>query len=229
MTLNPVAVQGATAASEIAEAIRDFNRYGKIDVMIVGRGGGSMEDLWAFNEVAVARAIHASKIPVVSAVGHEIDFTIADFAADLRAPTPSAAAELVVKDRFALLDIVHNYWYTMHQDLLAMLSNRKENIRHLLRSYSFNKPFDLLRQFSQRVDELDRGVSASISHRLTILKAMSQSLRHRVLALDPEQVLHRGYAIVYKDNKIVSSSKQLRAPDNVDIKFHDGTVPSKVL
>ena len=113
VVLAPVRVQGAGAAEEIADAIKYLNQYGGIDVLIVGRGGGSLEDLWAFNEEVVARAIYASKIPIISAVGHEIDFSIADFVADLRAPTPSAAAELVVRDRTELLEDIGNLCYTM--------------------------------------------------------------------------------------------------------------------
>jgi len=114
LVLVPVRVQGAGAAEEIARAVRDLNACGTVDVIIVARGGGSLEDLWAFNEEVVARSIVSSRIPVVSAVGHEVDFTIADFVADLRAPTPSAAAEIVVKDRTAVLEILRDFVYTMH-------------------------------------------------------------------------------------------------------------------
>jgi exodeoxyribonuclease VII large subunit len=226
--LKPVKVQGTGAAEEVANAIDDFNAYGDVDVLIVGRGGGSLEDLWAFNEEVVARAIYRSRIPVVSAVGHEVDFTIADFVADLRAPTPSAAAELVVRDRVALLDIVRENWYTLHDRMLEMLRYRKENISHLLKSYSFNKPLDLLRQFSQRVDELERGMAAGIGHRFAMIKAAGESLHRRIQALHPDLVLKRGYAIVYKDEKIVGSCKILDPRDVIDVKFHDGIVRSTV-
>jgi exodeoxyribonuclease VII large subunit len=228
LILKPVRVQGPGAAEEIADAIYEFNDYGRVDVLIVGRGGGSLEDLWAFNEEIVARAIYASKIPVVSAVGHEIDFTIADFVADLRAPTPSAAAELVVRDRAVLLDKVRDSWYTIQESMLQMLSFHKGNIRHLIRSYSFNKPVDLLRQFSQRLDEIDRGMAASIAHRFALVQSNTNALHHRLVALDPQLTLKRGYTIVHKDQKIIDSSTVLHAEDVIDIKFHDGEVRSTV-
>lgn len=227
--LRPTIVQGGAAADDIVRAIEELNQVGRINVMIIGRGGGSIEDLWPFNEERVARAIFNSKIPIVTAIGHEIDFTIADFVSDLRAPTPSAAAELVVRDRRSVLANVRDYWYTIHETVTAMLNGSKEHVRHLLRSYSFNRPIDLLRQYSQRVDELDRGLSSAISHRLALLKAMSQDLHHRITALDPELVLRRGYAIVYKGDEIVGTANRLHSNDEIDIKFRDGTVPSKVI
>jgi exodeoxyribonuclease VII large subunit len=226
--LMPVRVQGAGAGIEIAEAIKDFNRYGAVDVLIVCRGGGSIEDLWAFNEEVVARAIYHSRIPVISAVGHEIDFTIADFVADLRAPTPSAAAELVVPDRKAVLDTLRNYWYTMHENVQDVVNSRKERIRNLLQSYSFNRPLDLLRQYSQRVDELERSMTSAMTHRFSILKARSESLRHQLVALDPTLVLRRGYAIVRKEGRVVSSRHALKSADEISITFHDGSVSSRV-
>lgn len=226
--LNPVRVQGAGAAEEVSRAIADFNSYAAVDVIIVARGGGSLEDLWAFNEEVVARAIHHSRIPVVSAIGHETDFTIADFVADLRAPTPSAAAELVVRDRNSLIDIVREYWYTMHESMLNMVTQRRDVILHLLRSYSFNTPIDLHRRFSQRVDELQRGMAISMGHRFAMVKSTTESLHHRVGALDPEMVLRRGYAMVYKNHSIVSSSKDVHGEDDLEVKFHDGLVRTTV-
>jgi exodeoxyribonuclease VII large subunit len=224
----PVKVQGMGAAEEIAQAIRDLNDLGTVDVMIVGRGGGSMEDLWAFNEEIVARAIAGSRVPVVSAVGHEIDFTIADFVADLRAPTPSAAAELVVQDSRAVLDLLRNNWYTMQNCLADQLNRHRTSITHLLNSYSFNRPIDLLHQCSQRFDELARSLSLSGSHKLAMTSARAQSLHQRLTALDPQLALKRGYAIIYKEGSIVMSKVQVQAEDQVEIRFHDGTVRSTI-
>lgn len=224
----PVQVQGVGAAEEIAAAIGEMNRYGEVDVMIVGRGGGSLEDLWAFNEEVVARAIFASKIPVVSAVGHEVDFTIADFVADMRAPTPSAAAEMVVPDRIDLLDNLRNIYYTMTQSLESSTANLRERIRSLLSSYSFNRPRDLVLQYSQRVDELDRSLTLSASHIFERTHHQHLSLHQRLESLSPGSVLKRGYAIVRKETKPVSSAKSLKPGDHATIEFHDGTVPTKV-
>lgn len=222
LILNPVKVQGAGAAEEIAEAIRDFNIYGKIDVMIIGRGGGSLEDLWAFNEEIVARAIYDSDIPVVSAVGHEIDFTIADFVADLRAPTPSAAAELVVPNRAELVEIVRTFHYNCKLLISEKITSERENIISLLQSYSFNTPFDLLRQYSQRVDELQRTLRQNLKSKVELMNQQVVSFSKRIASLNPDTVLSRGYAMVYRDDEIISNAPRLHPDDKVRLKFRDG-------
>jgi exodeoxyribonuclease VII large subunit len=227
VVLRPTLVQGSGAADDITEAIADLNAVGEIDVILLARGGGSIEDLWAFNEERVARAIFASQTPIVSAVGHEIDFTIADFVSDLRAPTPSAAAELVVRDREAIVANVRDYWYTIHETTVTMLKHHKERVRNLLHTYSFNKPIDLLRKLSQRVDELDRELSTTLSHQFALLQFSATALHRRVLALNPELALRRGYAIVYKGGGVVDSAGKLDRGDEIDIKFRDGTIPAK--
>ncbi|MEJ2055013.1 MAG: exodeoxyribonuclease VII large subunit, partial [Calditrichaceae bacterium] len=153
LILRSAKVQGEGAAQDIADAIREFNEDGKADVLIVGRGGGSLEDLWAFNEEIVARAIHNSEIPVISAVGHEIDFTIADFVADLRAPTPSAAAELSVPDSAELqanILFVHKRLKSLVQSKIDI---QRDKITNIYRSYGFKRPLDTLRQYSLQVDD----------------------------------------------------------------------------
>lgn len=227
--LHPVRVQGAGAAEEIARAIRTFNDSCRVDVIIVGRGGGSLEDLWPFNEEIVARAIRASRIPLVTAVGHEIDFTIADLAADVRAATPSAAAELVVKEQSAVLENLNDYWYTMTEHVQAELGRHRETIRHIHRSYSFHRPFDLLRQSSQRLDDLERGLGGIMRHNIALLMASSDALRQRVATLDPMSPLRRGYALVRKENRLVTSGKVLRKDDVIDITFRDSVVRSTVV
>jgi exodeoxyribonuclease VII large subunit len=221
-------VQGVGAAEEIADAIKHMNQYGGIDVMIVGRGGGSLEDLWAFNEEVVARAIYASKIPIISAVGHEIDFSIADFVADLRAPTPSAAAELVVRDRSELLEDIGNLCYTMRGAFDNQVSALREQTTSLITSYSFNRPKDLVREFSQRIDELERSLGISFAHAAQIVHQKYNSLQRQLQALNPGGVLKRGYAIVRKEGRIVPSADLLGYGDEADIQFHNGTVGVKV-
>jgi exodeoxyribonuclease VII large subunit len=228
LILSPVRVQGAGAAEEIASTIRQFNEYGQVDLLIVGRGGGSLEDLWAFNEEIVARAIYASRIPVVSAVGHEVDFTIADFVADVRAPTPSAAAEIVVPDRDVLLETLRRNWYRMHDEVGQIVRGHREQVQHIVQSYAFNRPVDLLRQFNQRVDELDRAMASSASHLFALLKARCTSLGQRMSALDPQLTLKRGYVLVSKDGVTVSSAARLQTNDAIALRFHDGTVQSTV-
>ena len=228
LILTPVRVQGYGAAAEIAQAIRDLNAYAEVDVIIVGRGGGSLEDLWAFNEEVVARAIYESAIPIISAVGHEVDFSISDFVADLRAPTPSAAAELVVRNRLELLDIIRNFCYTMTQHLQNFIESGRQRIQHLVESYSFNQPRDLVRQYGQRVDEVDRRLGQLLTHRFELLRRKVEGLQKRIESVNPDQVVRRGYVIVYRDGELISSVKRLRLNDVVKMKFRDGVAKSRV-
>lgn len=226
--LYPVRVQGAGAAEEIAQAIKDFNEYGDVDVLIVARGGGSLEDLWAFNEESVARAIFSSAIPVVSAVGHEIDFTIADFVADLRAPTPSAAAELVVRNQSEVVDNVRNFCYSAKEILENTIASHRNIIKHRLESYAFNRPIDLVRQYSRRIDELDRTLARTVAHRIALMQKHVASLDQRMRSLNPIAVLKRGFAIVHRDGEFIGSAGKLNADDLVTITFHDGSVPARI-
>lgn len=228
VVLCPVKVQGAGAAEEIADAIRNCNSFGQIDVLIVGRGGGSLEDLWAFNEEVVARAIFGSRIPVISAVGHEVDFTIADFVADLRAPTPSVAAELVVPNTSDLVEIIRNFHYTCNQRVRENITSLRENIVSLCRSYAFNRPFDRLRQQSQRFDELQRLLGRAAQQQVTLSHQRIASLHGRLAALNPDAVIGRGYAVVFKNSVLVTRAQELAQGDSVEIKFHDGRRPAVI-
>jgi exodeoxyribonuclease VII large subunit len=228
LILCPVAVQGVGAAEEIAEGIRMFNRYGKIDVLIVGRGGGSMEDLWAFNEEIVARAIYDSNIPVISAVGHEVDFTIADFVADLRAPTPSAAAELAVPYRSELLDSLRNISYTLNRQVTAIISSSKEHIGNMIASYTFGKPRDMLHTAFQRLDDSERNLTIRSGHLFELTRQKFSTLQYRLLALDHKAALRRGFAIVRKNGLAVQSAAALKKGDDVNIGFHDGEIDARI-
>jgi exodeoxyribonuclease VII large subunit len=228
VVLIPVRVQGVGAAEDIAGGIREMNAYGKVDVMIVGRGGGSLEDLWAFNEEVVARAIYGSRIPVVSAVGHEIDFTIADFVADLRAPTPSVAAELVVPDRTELLEVIRNYEYTMRQSLQLMMRSAGERVAGLISSYAFNRPKDMVREFVQRVDEHQRTIALHVEHARQQSWQKIDSLKKSLAALSPQGSLKRGYVIVRRQGVIVTRAHELARDDEASLQFHDGHVKTKV-
>lgn len=228
LILAPVRVQGMGAAEEIAGAIAMMNEFRKVDVMIVGRGGGSLEDLWPFNEEIVARAIAASQIPVVSAVGHEVDFSISDFVADLRAATPSAAAEIVVPDRRTILETLQNYSYTINDGVQALINDLREHITQLIGSYVFNRPVDVLREYSQRHDELERRLHTTFSNAFRMTRHRAETLVRRVEALNPELVLKRGYVIVYKADAIVASRAKVFHDDSLTIQFHDGKVRSRV-
>ncbi|MGA9116332.1 MAG: exodeoxyribonuclease VII large subunit [Bacteroidota bacterium] len=226
--LRPVRVQGEGAAGEIAQAVADFNSWGRVDVIVLARGGGSLEDLRAFNEEVVARAIAASRIPVVSAVGHETDYTIADFAADARAPTPSAAAEMVAPGRARVLETLGRIGYTMRSAVSVLLETHKSRVRYLLGSYAFNRPLDRFRQAGQRMDELDRSLRLAVSHRFSLSGQYLEALRGRVASLSPERTLRRGFAIVRKGGTAVSSAAVLDSGDKVEMEFQDGLKSSVI-
>ena len=228
--LKPVKVQGEGAASEIAAAIDEFNEFGKVDVLIIGRGGGSLEDLWAFNEEVVARAIFRSKIPVISAVGHEIDFSISDFVADLRAPTPSAAAELTVPDRTELLNRILQYRKTIFEISTSFIQYQRDRLKSLVGSYSFLKTPDLVRQYQQRLDELIHTMQMTLDHRFNLQSQKLMSLVHRIQALAPESVLKRGYSICYRaeDNKIIRESNLLQVNDKIKVQFYKGKIVGRI-
>jgi exodeoxyribonuclease VII large subunit len=227
--LRPTKVQGAGAAADIADAIRECNVLGGIDVLIVGRGGGSLEDLWAFNEEPVARAIAASRVPVISAVGHEVDFTIADFVADHRAPTPTAAASMAVKDREELLETVREHFSALRDSVEGRIADHRRTIANLLRSYAFNRPIDAVRQASQRFDEAVRSLKTQVDHRFALTRAAATALQQRMTSLDPRLVLKRGYAMVSRDGNYISARADLRVDDLIDCEFRDGTVRSRIL
>ena len=224
ITVYPARVQGEGAAFEIAAGINYFNRNTDADVLIVGRGGGSFEDLFAFNEEIVARAVFESRIPVVSAVGHETDYSLCDMAADLRAPTPSAAAELVVRDKAAAIEYIEDYKRHLYE-MLKSTADGKENRLELVLSRVISYPLGLkLEQTEQRitsaVNVMRLNLKSSIDRRQLMLEKLCGSLDD----LDPRQILKRGYAIVYDENqKVVTSSKD-KAKD-MEIEFSDGRVP----
>ncbi len=178
--LNPVKVQGQGAALEIAQAIQDFNTSKLVDVIIVGRGGGSIEDLWAFNEEIVAEAIYASSIPIISAVGHETDFTIADFVADVRAPTPSAAAEIAVAEKENVLKFLHQTRQTLHQRIQEKIRQGRSHLEALKKHPLLASPHTLLSQNIQRLDsmrnDLDASIQRLIQERNTTLRFYAQKL-----------------------------------------------------
>jgi len=194
IVLNPVAVHGDRAAGEIARAIEEFNEIGGFDVLIVGRGGGSLEDLWPFNEEIVARAIVASRIPVVSAVGHESDYTIADFVADVRTATPSAAAELVARDRDHLLGQATSLWERAVQAARADLRDRRARVDAERRGLL--DPTALVARAMQRCDDLDMRLRLAQTNRLGAARAASEALRQEVMLRSPVQRIQRGLTLL---------------------------------
>jgi exodeoxyribonuclease VII large subunit len=226
--LRPVRVQGEDAAAEIAAAIDDLNRQGEADVLIVGRGGGSLEDLWAFNEERVARAIYGSRIPVISAVGHEVDFTIADFVADLRAPTPSAAAELVVKSRLELERHLDHLLLRLAGQLRSRLDVWKERVAGLHRR--LRSPQQELVRWRQRETDLMQRLLLAMTALRRDRQGRVVSLAGRLEALSPLRTLERGYAIVLadKDGRVVVAGDQLEPGDRLRLRFARGNARVRV-
>ncbi|MDP6432904.1 MAG: exodeoxyribonuclease VII large subunit [Candidatus Scalindua sp.] len=229
--LYPVKVQGEGAAQEIAEAITELNALTDIDVIIAGRGGGSLEDLWAFNEEVVARSIYNSRIPVISAVGHEIDITIADLVADKRALTPSEAGELVVPRKDLLLDMLEKLNTRLLQSLTGKLRLSKERLVRVANSYVMRQPFDRLRRWQQRLDEFAQRLNINITHALNTEREKLSGIAGKLESLSPLNVLKRGYTITTRleDNKSLREAKGLNKGDKIKTNFSKGSVISTTL
>ncbi len=227
--LFPVPVQGPGAAEEIARGIKLMNEKNLADVLIVGRGGGSLEDLWPFNEEIVARAIYNSKIPIISAVGHETDFCIADFVADLRAPTPSAAAELANPDIFELKDKINVFKQRSRLALKKKIEVMNLRYEKVMASHVFKDPFKKINEYSVELDKFVRSLEISIKNKHSEQKSKFAEKVAKLDTLSPLKTLSRGYSITEKQGKIVASKKDLKKDDEVEIKFFDGTKQAKII
>ncbi|MBQ9679905.1 MAG: exodeoxyribonuclease VII large subunit [Ruminococcus sp.] len=228
LVLAPVMVQGDDAAPQMIRALKMFSDHQAADVIIIGRGGGSMEDLWAFNDEGLARAIYACDIPVISAVGHETDTTLCDFVSDLRAPTPSAAAELAVPNRADLLDNVHTLYrkgLTVLNTQLSMSANDTEKIASLVAAHS---PLDELEKDIELVDSYAVRAEKSANSSYVQCESSAKELFARVETLNPVAVLNRGFAYITKDDHNISSVKDVRKDDLLDIRLKDGTITAQV-
>jgi len=227
--LSPTLVQGEEAPAQIVAALELLHRYGQVDLIILARGGGSFEELMAFNDERVVRAVAASPTPVICGVGHEVDYTLAGMAADLRAPTPSAAAELAVPDRQELLHRIRSYRGKLHQ----ALKNRLEEARRLLekekRALLISSPQMRINLLRQRVDELTTRLSNAVEHLVTMRRMNLRNSRERLEALNPWAVLERGYAVVsFPDGPIITSVTQVQTGDRIEVKVSDGQFESIV-
>ena len=227
--LAPCAVQGAGAAQEIVEAIRRLNEDGRPDVILVGRGGGSMEDLWPFNEEIVARAIAASRIPVISCVGHETDFTIADFAADARASTPSNAAEMAVPVVAELKQSVEAEARALTAALLRAQQLRHARLQALVGSAALSMPRRMMIERRETaLQALAARLPLALTRRRDALERRLSLASRSLAALDPEGVVRRGYAVVFKDGKCVPEARALRAGDAIELHMRGGNVGAEV-
>ena len=227
--LLPVPVQGPGAAEQIADGIKKMNDENLADVLIIGRGGGSLEDLWPFNEEVVARAIYNSKLPIISAVGHETDFTIADFVADLRAPTPSAAAELAVPNIADVVYTISTYQNRYRVALKRRLELMKLRFEKCMTRRVFKEPLQKINEKSINLDMLVKSIQNSINNKVTKSKADCVKLIAKLDALSPLKTLTRGYSIAEKDGKVVSKIDDANIDDVLELRLIDGKLKAKVI
>ena len=225
----PAMVQGEDAYKTIVAGIEYFNTE-KVDVMIIGRGGGSIEDLWCFNEEAVARAIYKSEVPVVSAVGHETDYTISDFVADLRAPTPSAAAELSVPDSLKIKEFILSAKERMYVSLSKNVSHKRDLLSSFKKSPVFNQPERLIEGYVQETEALKLRMCQACSGLIGTKRERFIKCISKLDSLSPLKVLKRGYTFVENDSgQVIESAKMLKCDDILSLRFADGKVKCKVL
>ena len=226
--LLPVPVQGQGAAEKIAEAIQKMNEENLADVIILARGGGSLEDLWPFNEEIVARAIYDSRLPVISAVGHETDFTIADFVADLRAPTPSAAAELAVPNINEVAEKIKTLENRQKQALKKQLELKSMRFQKCMASKVYRDPYGNINEKYMLLDRCFKQLVTELQNKVKDEKTKMVEQIAKLDALSPLKTLTRGYSIITKEEHMVKSAKQLEKGDNITLTLVDGKVPATV-
>lgn len=229
LVLCPVLVQGTEAAGQIAAAIRRFHERGAADVLIVGRGGGSMEDLWAFNEEIVVRAVAASQIPIISAVGHETDFTLCDFAADLRAPTPSAAAELAAPDRGDLQLQLFERQAAMKRALQRRIEENRRRLLAIRQSRSMASPLYAVELRRMKLDYRAEQLKSAFFHTVRVQRQAFGILAGKLDALSPLKVLARGYAIASNQQGLVTKAEKAQPGEDLHLKFMDGSLSCRVI
>jgi len=227
--ISPALVQGDTAPQSIIAAMDRLERIGGIDMIIIARGGGSFEDLNCFNNEALARHIAACSQPTVSAIGHETDFTICDFVADFRAPTPTGAAQMVLPDRDALLEEVDGFISKTAEIISRMAVTCRRELKNLMGRLSQFKPLDKIAQARQRLDEIIARASRALAADIRHMRSEIKGAVSRIMALDPRAVLERGYAIAYgPDGKVLTDSKSVTAGDEMSVKLKRGKVDAEV-
>ena len=245
--LFPALVQGELAKDDIVRQIKRANEFDDIDVLIVGRGGGSIEDLWAFNEECVARAIYESRIPVISAVGHEIDFTIADFVADMRAPTPTGAAEMAVPNMVDLINYIHQLEIRLNKNIFNLIDVSRKQLLNFKNSYVLTNPLAYSEIREQKLDTIINKLNSYITHKLDISVSRYESIITNHILVNPEElfiknknslelfinklellnplsVLSKGYSLSTVNGKVIKSVKDVKVNDEVNIKLIDGEI-----
>ena len=227
--LLPVPVQGQDAAPKIAEGIRFMNKNKLADVLILARGGGSLEDLWPFNEEIVAQAIYESELPIISAVGHETDFSISDFVSDLRAPTPSAAAELAVPDIYEVKQKINGYQNRLKLALNKKYEMLKLRYEKIISSSIFKDPTRMINDRAILLDKNIKRIETAIQNKKQEQKEKYVKLILKLDALSPLKTLARGYSIIEQNGEMVNSVKQLKSGTEIDIKLVDGNSKAKII
>ncbi len=223
--LYPALVQGVNAPKTIIDGINYFNKKHSVDVIIIGRGGGSIEELWAFNDRELAYEIFNSKIPVISAVGHEIDFSISDYVSDLRAATPSAAGEIVSPSVEEMINKLNHYKETLNKEMLNTINQNKGKLNNLGKILKSNSPLKLLDERKKNLDYLNYRMNIKIKDLIEHNKGELNRLNHVLMSLNPLNTLSRGYSIVLdEDDNILSSVNELRKKDNITIFMKDGNI-----
>lgn len=229
MILYPSEVQGAQAPAQLISGVEFFSMTGLVDVIILGRGGGSAEDLWAFNDEYLARAVASSSVPVISAVGHESDFTICDFVADRRAPTPSAAAEIAVPDMGEILRGLASVRAGLQVSMQKLIVQERRMLNQITQSRVFSRPEQMLDGFCQRLDEGEAELTRAMGQTLLQKRQSTAALAGKLQALNPLSILSRGYATVSREGTSITSVKQINDNDTLDIRMADGSVRATVL
>lgn len=227
LLIAPTQVQGAGAAENIAENINKLNSFSDIDVIIVARGGGSIEDLWAFNEEIVARAVFKSKIPIITGIGHEVDFTIADFVSDLRAPTPSVAMELATPDIEEIKNFIKDSYLLSCDIIDRSLENFRSDIENLVDSYVFRYPMERIRNYSQTLDMNLFKINKLVEHRLIMYSNKLNLIEKILQANDIDKTLKKGFTLIKQKTNFVTRQSKLDLTQPVTIKFYDGEIELK--
>lgn len=225
----PVLVQGKKAAKQICTALNILNKLEDVDVIIVSRGGGSLEELWTFNEEKVARAIYDSKIPVISAVGHETDYTIADFVADKRAPTPSAAGELVVPEKNIIKEHINQIKIRLINSAIGNINMRRQEIEYIKGSTIFNQTERFLDNHRLNLDRLLKAIEKETHIKFDTSKRYFKNLVDKLEVLNPLKVLKRGYSISTIDDKVIKNSTDVKPKQKIKVLLHNGSLICKVL
>lgn len=216
-------MQGAGSPESICKAIRIANNPELgLDILVITRGGGSMEDLWSFNDEKVAREIFRSEIPVVTAIGHEVDFTISDFVADLRAATPSAAAENIFPDQTELYRYIDDAGEELNERVKLKFNKMKTLLENISNNYYFKRPADLLNENKVKLDDFNRRLNENVKAKLLNLSRFLNTSEKIIKSIGPEQTLKRGFTITKKDGKVISSKNKIRKNDIIEIVFYDG-------